>query len=176
MKRPPQRRADLNWGRLQISTHNLDMLAGNFTESELRSAINQMPTDKPPGPDGSTGLFFKECCNIIKGDIMNVANAFHQLRTSNLAILNTPNVMLIPKKDGAYSVSDFRPISLIHSFAKIIAMVLAMRLAPHMNSLVSKSQSAFIKKETSMTTSCRSDVLCVDSIDPRPQPYFSSST
>jgi len=55
--------------------------------------------------------------------------------------------MLIPKKDGADSVSDFRPISLIHSFAKIIAKVLAMRLAPHMNSLVSKSQSAFIKKK-----------------------------
>ena len=78
---------------------------------------------------------------------MNTANAFHRLRTSNLAILNTTNVVLIPKKDGADSVSDFRPISLIHSFAKIIAKVLAMRLAPHMNSLVSKSQSAFIKKK-----------------------------
>ena len=124
------------------------MLAGDFTESELRSAINQMPTDKVPGPDGFTGLFFKECCNIIKGDVMNVANAFHQLRTSNLAILNTTNVVLIPKKDGADSVSYFRPISLIHSFAKIIAKVLAMPLAPHMNSLVSKSQSTFIKKRS----------------------------
>jgi hypothetical protein len=84
------------------------------------------------------------------------------------AILNTANVVLIPKKDGAGSVSDFRPISLIHSFAKIIAKVLVMGLAPHMNSLVSKSQSAFIKREASMTTSCWSDVLCVNSIDPRP--------
>ena len=66
---------------------------------------------------------------------MNAAKAFHRLRTSNLAILNTANVVLIPKKDGADSVSDFRPISLIHSFAKIIAKVLAMRLAPHMNRL-----------------------------------------
>ena len=55
MKRPPQRRADLNWGRLQISTHNLDMLADDFTE--LRSAINHMPTDKAPRPDDFTVFF-----------------------------------------------------------------------------------------------------------------------
>jgi len=79
---------------------------------------------------------------------MNAANAFHRLRTSNLAILNIANVVLIPKKDGAESISDFRPISLIHSFAKIVAKVLAMRLAPHMNSLISKSQSAFIKRRS----------------------------
>ena len=93
-------------------------------------------------------VFFQRMLDIIKGDIINAANAFHRLRTSNLAILNTANVVLIPKKDGADSVSDFRPISLIHSFVKIIAKVLAMRLAPHMNSLVSKSQSAFIRKRS----------------------------
>ena len=52
------------------------------------------------------------------------------------------------KKDGAEAIADFRPISLIHSFAKIIAKVMAMRLAPHMNRLISKSQSAFIKKRS----------------------------
>jgi hypothetical protein len=57
-------------------------------------------------------------------------------------------VVLILKKDGAELVSDFRPISLIHSFTKIIAKVLAMRLAPHMNRLISKSQSVFIKKRS----------------------------
>ncbi|WVZ49929.1 hypothetical protein U9M48_001244 [Paspalum notatum var. saurae] len=43
------------------------------------------------------------------------------------------------------SVADYRPISLIHSFAKIISKVLALRLAPIMNSLVFPNQSAFIK-------------------------------
>jgi hypothetical protein len=115
------------------------MLADEFTETEIRCAINQMPSDKAPGPDGFTSLFFKECWDIIKVDVMNAANAFHQLRTSNLAILNTANVVLIPKKDGAEAIADFRPISLIHSFAKIIAKVMAMHLAPHMNRLISKS-------------------------------------
>lgn len=53
--------------------------------------------------------------------------------------------MLLPKKEGAEDISDFRPISLIHAFTKIIAKILAMRLAPFMNGLVSRAQGAFIK-------------------------------
>ncbi|WVZ90528.1 hypothetical protein U9M48_036821, partial [Paspalum notatum var. saurae] len=104
-----------------------------------------MPGDKAPGPDGFTGAFFSKCWDIVKGDLLSAANAFHLLRTSNLAIVNTANIVLIPKKEGATSVADYRPISLIHSFAKIISKVLAMRLAPLMNSIVSPNQSAFIK-------------------------------
>jgi len=33
------------------------------------------------------------------------------------------------KKDGAAAITDFRPISLIHSFVKIITKALALRLA-----------------------------------------------
>jgi retron-type reverse transcriptase len=43
-------------------------------------------------------------------------------------------------------VSDFRPISLIHSVAKIFSKLLANRLAPHLDGLASKCQSAFIRK------------------------------
>ena len=43
-------------------------------------------------------------------------------------------------------VKDFRPISLIHSFAKIVMKVLALRVAPAMDDLISNCQSAFIKK------------------------------
>ena len=63
--------------------------------------------------------------------------------------------MLIPKKDGAdkityyncskKKINDYRPISLIYSVAKLLAKILALRLAPTMNETISKSQNAFIK-------------------------------
>ena len=77
-----------------------------------------MPGDKEPGPDGITGAFLKACWDIIKNDFMEAANAFHCLRTSSLQLINSANIILIPKKDGADTVGDFRPISLIHSFVK----------------------------------------------------------
>ena len=49
------------------------------------------------------------------------------------------------KKKGADSVGDFRPISLIHSFAKLFTKVLACRLAPQMGRLVQPNQSAFLR-------------------------------
>jgi len=40
---------------------------------------------------------------------------------------------------------DFRPISLVHSFAKLVTKLLANRLAGRLDQLVSPNQSAFIK-------------------------------
>jgi hypothetical protein len=79
---------------------------------------------------------------------MEVVKVFHDLRCMNLQLINSTNIILLPKKDGAEAVDDFRPISLIHSFVKIITKTLALRLAPHMHEIVSPCQSAFIKKRT----------------------------
>lgn len=55
--------------------------------------------------------------------------------------------MLLPKKNGAQQVGDFRPISLIHSMAKLIAKVLSIRLASVIDQIISPAQSAFQKKK-----------------------------
>ena len=52
--------------------------------------------------------------------------------------------MLIPKKEGASDVQDFKPISLVGSLYKIIAKVLANRLKRVMGKVVSNSQNAFV--------------------------------
>ena len=145
LKHPPPRLADLNWEALMIAQHDLSDLEAPFTEEELRKVIYQMPFDKAPKPDGYTGAFFKATWDIIKDDIVAAANNFHALRCSGLQMINSANIILLPKKDGAEEITDFRPISLIHSFIKIIAKALALRLAPHMNDIVSTNQSAFIK-------------------------------
>jgi mannosylglycoprotein endo-beta-mannosidase len=79
---------------------------------------------------------------------MAVVQLFGNLHAENFHWLNSANIVLLPKKDGAEEITDFRPISLIHTIAKIIAKMLALRLAPHMDDLVSHAQSAFIKKRS----------------------------
>jgi len=70
------------------------------------------------------------------------------LNSQGFELLNTANIILLPKKRDALRVTDFRPISLIHSIAKIFAKLLANRLALLLDSLVSKCQSAFIKRRS----------------------------
>jgi hypothetical protein len=55
-------------------------------------------------------------------------------------------VVLIPKKENTSKVTDFRPISLSHSFAKIISKLITNRLGPELDNLISINQTAFIRK------------------------------
>lgn len=41
---------------------------------------------------------FKSCWEIIKFDIVEAANAFHNLRTTSLPLINTANIVLLLKK------------------------------------------------------------------------------
>lgn len=43
-------------------------------------------------------------------------------------------------------IGEYRPISLIHSIAKIFSKLLANILAPHLQHMVSVNQSVFVKK------------------------------
>jgi hypothetical protein len=47
----------------------------------------------------------------------------------NFSNLNSVYITLIPKVEGADQIKDFRPISLVHSFAKLVTKLLANRLA-----------------------------------------------
>jgi hypothetical protein len=109
------------------------------------NTVHALPGDKAPGPDGFTGTFYKACWHIIKNDLMAAIDCFYHLRTGPLERLNGAFIALIPKKDIAEHATDFRPISLINSFAKLITKTLSIRLSAHIDQLISSSQSAFIQ-------------------------------
>jgi hypothetical protein len=96
-------------------------------------------TEKAPDPDGFTDTFYKTCCEIIKHDVVQAFQCLHNQTTSPLYKLNGALLTLIPKKLAAELPSDFRPIILIHSFAKLVTKVLALRLTPHLDVLISSS-------------------------------------
>jgi mannosylglycoprotein endo-beta-mannosidase len=143
VKRGPPRTKNFNW--ITIPTGGL---SEPFSEEEVKAAVENTASDKALGPDGYLGDFFKARWKTVKTDLMAVINQFSNLQTSNLHWLNSTNIVLIPKKEGAEEVTDFHPISLIHAIAKLISKMMATRLAPHMNKLVSNAQSAFIKKRS----------------------------
>jgi hypothetical protein len=140
-----QRDQTIDLEALGVHHHDLHMLDSPISEEEVWSTIRQLPTDKAPGLDGFTRRFYKTCWQIIKGDIMDAISAVWRRYFRIFQLLNTAFITLIPKKEGASQASDFRPISLIHSFAKLILKILANRLAHNLDSMVSSNQSTFIK-------------------------------
>ncbi|GKB24004.1 RNA-directed DNA polymerase, eukaryota, reverse transcriptase zinc-binding domain protein, partial [Tanacetum coccineum] len=129
-------------------TLNIDQntyLASSVLEADIRDAIWDCGSDKSPGPDGFTFAFYKDFWNVIKSDVMEFVHHFF-----NNGILprgcNTSFITLKPKVLSLMVISDFRPISLIGAQYKIIAKVLANRLARVIDSVISHEQSAFIKQ------------------------------
>ena len=125
-----------------IPLHDLEV---PFSEEEVWKTVKALPPDKAPGPDGFTGRFYKVCWQIIKVDIMAAISAVWSQKFTNFELLNSAFVTLLPKREDASSIKDYRPISLVHSFAKLVTKILANRLAGYLNQLVSPNQSAFIK-------------------------------
>lgn len=78
-------------------------------------------------------------------DLINALNQLSVLDGRNWNLLNTAFIVLIPKKENALQAVDSHPISLSHSVAKILGKLVANRLAPEMQNLISLSQSAFLK-------------------------------
>ena len=104
-----------------------------------------MPSDRAPGPDGFSGLFYKVCWEVIAQDFMAVMRALYDGRFHSFNDLNS-SIILLPKKSDSLEVSKFRLINLIHGAAKIFAKVLAVRVAPSLSVLISQAQSMFICK------------------------------
>ena len=64
---------------------------------------------------------------------------------ANFEVLNSAYITLLPKKDDATNIRDYRPISLVHSFAKFVTKPLANMLAGRLDQMITPNQSAFIK-------------------------------
>jgi hypothetical protein len=141
-----QRRYTINFQSLGWQPQQLLHLETPFSENEVLATIKSMTKEKAPGLEGFIGAFFSSCWGIIKLDIMDAISLFYAMNQQDFRFLNQALVTLIPNKANVQKVTDFRPISLIHSFGKIISKLLANRLAPELKNLISCNQSAFIKK------------------------------
>ena len=120
IKKGAPRAINFSWSTIPVPQCDLSGMDMAVSEEEVKVAVDNTASDKAPGPDGFTGAFYKSCWSIGKMDIMIVINKFSSLHVNNLQWLNSENIALIPNKDGAEVVTDFRPIRLIHAIAKLI--------------------------------------------------------
>jgi hypothetical protein len=65
-----------------------------------------------------------------------------------LQSLNGSHITLVPKHDNAVKVLDFRPISLLNTYIKVMTKLLANRLQRAMPRLIHKNQYGFLKART----------------------------
>jgi hypothetical protein len=137
----------LDFSQLQWEPMNMSHLELPFLEEEIRAVILASSKEKAPGPNGFIGLFFSSCWNLVKDDLVKEVQHFYSMNQQDLHFLNQAYVTLIPKKQNPQRVADFRPISLTHSFAKLISKMMANMLSFKLGKLIFINQTAFIRKQ-----------------------------
>jgi hypothetical protein len=99
---------DLN--SLLVPIENLEDLILPFSNDEIDEVVNNLKSDKSPGPDGFNTDFMKKCWPIIKQDFYDLCLGFYN-HDICLQSINGSYITLIPNIDNPVKVGDFRPIS-----------------------------------------------------------------
>uniref|UniRef100_A0A2N9GEV9 TIR domain-containing protein n=1 Tax=Fagus sylvatica TaxID=28930 RepID=A0A2N9GEV9_FAGSY len=139
----------LEFGNVGCKQHHLlgQLEALNSREcsgEEILQVVRDLQGDKSPGPDGFNMAFFQKCWQVVKNDVLGFFEEVYEHGTFAYS-LNATFVALIPKKQNASNIRDFRPISLVGCVYKILAKVLANRLKRVLDGLVSEFQNAFVR-------------------------------
>jgi hypothetical protein len=87
--------------------------------------------------------FFQKCWRIVEVDVMAFFGEIYEYGKFERSP-NATFISLIPKKTNAVNIRDFRSISLIGCIYKLLAKVLANRLALVLDSIISTSQNSFV--------------------------------
>jgi hypothetical protein len=118
-------------------------LTAQFSEDEVHEALFQMERNKAPGPDGFPAEFYQKCWVIIKDDLMAL---FNQFSSGDLPLykLNFGVITLLPKKEDAVQIQQYRPICLLNVCFKKFTKVGTNRITGIAPRVIKPKQSAFM--------------------------------
>jgi hypothetical protein len=115
------------WEENEVSSEDNEILEFEFSEAEIKKAIEGSYAEGASGFDDFSFLFYQRFWPIIKDDLMAMVKIFEEGEMS-IARLNYAMIILIPKEDGTKYLKIFRPISLLNCSFKIFAKAINNRL------------------------------------------------
>ena len=127
----------------QIKGLERDWLERRFEKEEILRVVKELEGNKAPSLDGFSVAFYYHSWGVVEMDVLAVFEEFYQHSKFEKS-LNATFIVLIPKKNGASNIRDFRPISLVGSVYKILAKALANRLKEVLDHLISEAQNSFV--------------------------------
>ena len=117
-------------------------LENNISLEEFDQSINNAKLKSAPGADGISNRFIKKFWGIFRVPLFRLANfCFTNNKLSKS--FSSANIKLIPKKGDLSLLKNWRPISLLNCFYKIISRVISNRLKKYIDKLTPTSQKGY---------------------------------
>lgn len=128
----------------RLSVPDMTSLNASLTEEELLEALAHTQNGKAPGADGLPSEVYKRYTAQLIPTLLRVYN--EAFITGNLPPSMNEAIIIVLLKPGknALSPDSYRPISLLTFDVKLLARVLASRLAKCIQTVIHRDQSCFI--------------------------------
>jgi hypothetical protein len=118
-----------------------------FLEKKFVERFFSMNKGKAPGPDGFLAGFYHKAWPVIGEDVTDAILEFFSTGKL-LKEVNATIITLVPKKSNPEIMGDYSPISCCNLVYKCITKILANRLMPGLDDIISPTQGAFIPKRS----------------------------
>lgn len=123
----------------------MDICDSDFKIEELDSVISKMALNKSPGTDGLTTNFYQFFWKDVRNLVFKAIKECIEEKVL-LATMKQGLITLIPKAGKDRRILDnLRPITLLNTDYKILSGVIAARLKEGISSIISETQSGFLK-------------------------------
>jgi len=129
---------------IKITEEQKELCEKQISENELGKAVTALKKNKSPGFDGIPSEFYIKYWNLIKNCFIKVVKEIED--TEELCISQYRGVIcLLYKKGDRDDVNNWRPITLLNTDYKLIAIIYASRLKKVLPAIINDDQKAYIE-------------------------------
>ncbi|CAI5484179.1 unnamed protein product [Closterium sp. Yama58-4] len=129
-------------GRKLQETDKLQLDA-EWSEQEVKAALRGLPVGKAPGQDGLPKEFFERNWELLGPAVMKEVRGFESTGVLSEAF-TTAVTILLHKKGDRGDLGNYRPITLLSFFYKLLAKVMANRMKQVLPRVISDKQFGFL--------------------------------
>ncbi|KAL3692518.1 hypothetical protein R1sor_006169 [Riccia sorocarpa] len=130
--------------QMRLSPHENTLLDDTPTELEIFDTLRLLPSGKSPGPDGFSTEVFAVLWPLVGGVFCEAVIEFWESGVL-LPYFKDGLLFLLPKVDDPLTISQWRPITLLNSIYKVIAKLIAARMAVTLPGLIPVQQQGFLR-------------------------------
>lgn len=147
-----------------LKNYSLGLTIPTISNDMLLRRLQSLDCTKGVGPDGIPSIFIKECASEL---VMPLALIFNKSLISGIfpSKWKIAKVVPIHKNDSSDQISNYRPISILSSLAKIFESLVCPYIQTHLKLYLSEAQHGFFKSRSTTTNLVPFTELLVQAID-----------